>query len=177
MTWDVVVWAPSPKVRRPGLASPSEFPTPSSQKPRVPQHGYSPTRDRKLLITHSFAKATLGKPIKKDFNKYTTEAIICMKTNKTQTKCLTKSGHLRRIDTHFAEKSGFVLTICRFHSIFHGLFVHNAIHRRIAVHQPETDILTGARSQKSEWSVLSGCAHPHSDCGIQTPTSDSRLLS
>src|SRR5271157_1068767 len=61
-----------------------------------------------------------GTPEKR--KKITSEAGMCIKTNKTKTKCLGKVGHLRLTDTNFAEKSGFVTTICRLSSLFKDLF-------------------------------------------------------
>ena len=61
-----------------------------------------------------------GNTAKQKYKKSTFKAGMCMKTNKTRTKCPEKIrhfclsfGHFRLTDTNFAEKCGFVVTICQ----------------------------------------------------------------
>jgi hypothetical protein len=67
-------------------------------------------------------EGSTGDTTKKDFKKYTFKAGMCMKTNKTRTKCPKKVGHLRQTDTRFAENRALVTTICRFNLLFCGFF-------------------------------------------------------
>jgi hypothetical protein len=66
-----------------------------------------------------------------------------MKTNKTQTKCLEKVGHLRlrfghlrQTDTSFAENNGFVMTVWQLNWFFNGFFVHNTTRLRSGIGRP-----------------------------------------
>jgi hypothetical protein len=84
---------------------------------------------RMCFLINALEKVREGDLQKKDFKINTSEAGMCMKTNKSRTKCLEKVGHLclrfghlRRTDTNFAENNAFVTRICRFNLVFHGFF-------------------------------------------------------
>jgi hypothetical protein len=55
-----------------------------------------------------------GETAKKDLRKYTFKAGMCMKTNKTTTKCPKRNGHFRLADTNFAEICGEFATNRRY---------------------------------------------------------------
>ena len=81
-----------------------------------------------------FREGPAGKPGKIEIKINTFEAGMCMKTNKSMTKCLKRNGHfrlrfghLRLTDTIFAGYSGLVTAICNFDLVLHGTTDRGAV--------------------------------------------------